>query len=156
MNKWRDGSYIPADCKNCKALEWCNAACRCQSECFYQQEMHTDPWMTETFLTTPSVFCRVNTVVHKRQKDVLVDMSDDIRWRKENDQDDQFLLFNKQKSEATKINGTLMNFISDLKTKLKTPSSVAHIAFLYNTDIEDESFINIIEKMIDIGVLVVV
>lgn len=53
MTKWRDGSYIPATCKECNILSNCNAACRRQAQCYYGQEMHQDPWMTTPFITNP-------------------------------------------------------------------------------------------------------
>lgn len=38
MKRWRDKSLIPADCKECKWYEWCEAGCRMAADSIYEPD----------------------------------------------------------------------------------------------------------------------
>lgn len=51
MNQWRNGDFLPAECKECSALSVCNGGCRVQAYNCTKLRNGKDPWMTSKIET---------------------------------------------------------------------------------------------------------
>ncbi|MBU4360692.1 radical SAM protein [Patescibacteria group bacterium] len=142
MSNWRDDTYIPIECNECKIISKCLGGCRTTAIAFTKKNNGQDPWMTK--IMTRNVFMKNNHSEVKITSNVFIKNSEQFKWRKEGD---NYLICTKNTRNLILINQTFFIFL--LKLRKISLIKLSNLANKFGTNFEDQNFQKVIKILIN-------
>lgn len=116
MKEWRSGSYIPNECKDCRALHFCAGGCRITAKGINGSLNSKDPWMIKPFAYNPKNYSN-ESIKTTLTQDTIIKFVGELQFRKEKN-DDSYLVAIKHKANTVRVNPELFRailYLSDIK-----------------------------------------
>lgn len=150
MADWRSSQYIPKECKECTWLHRCNGGCRTSAKTFGGKWDSKEMWATSPITLLYSKDNEKKTVElcagTKLQKNT------NYRIRKE--EDDAYVVYNIKDDVFFMVNKACRDFIIGLNGN--TVLNYSELAKEWKTDINNQSFFDIVLFLVEKGVLNIV
>lgn len=148
---WRDGSYLPDECKECSALEECMGGCRVQAHHCTNDRKGKDPWMTHKIDNYPARAVDGSARVQIYEDMQVSFQADRLNWRLENKEMDAYLVIDMYTQKEALVKGHMLDFIKNLVEEFPTGGTISEIAEHYNADIQSPGFQVVIKILISLG-----
>jgi radical SAM protein with 4Fe4S-binding SPASM domain len=112
MSDWRDKTYLPDRCSNCKLVKDCYGGCRITAKTYTGHCQGEDPWMD--FPITEQEIKISNKKIYDLNPSTTIVFSKRLRWRQEK-QDRYLISSTRSNRNITMVNESLFNFVCFLK-----------------------------------------
>ena len=140
MHEWRTDKYFPKECVNCAWIDRCNSGCRINAKTLYGEWNSPEIWFNGIISEDPPKDYKAFVL----EAGTVITISKTYKIRKEYDK--IYVVFNTKDQSFMMVNGMIKKFIETLP---EGKIDISKLALLYNTSVDNPSFKECINLLIN-------